>query len=218
MKRRPIAILCNGPSLARAPLNRIPCETIGLNRSWKLTRSSYHFMVDADQWNEYELETGLKASTLPRLHTPLAGPGESRFELVHVSEPKFSMLPFHAAYLYGLTVAYVALQFAVWWKRNPIYFLGLDLWDEMPPRLSNADKYRWQVRLLQKEAQQREAFGFARGFLDALGYQVFNVCDDGKTHVRAFPVVTFEQAWPEAKIEQPSTRNGLLREKSSPVT
>lgn len=200
MGSSPIAILCNGPSLEdhaeAGNLKRIPCETIGLNRSWPLLTSSYHVMVDPKQWEDYQRITGNDPSQIPNLHTGPIGPKSAKhIEIMASEEPKFSFDVFdYGAWLCG-AVAWVGLQLAVTMKRNPIYFFGLDL----RPRGTNGKWYggTWDPI---SEPRQRELFGYAKGLLcGAHGIDIINVVmDPNWTKCHAFPKRTFEQCFPEA--------------------
>lgn len=194
----PIAILCNGPSLedhAKAGnLKRIPCETIGLNASWQVLGSSLHVMIDPFQWEMYTRVTGKHISTLTNLWTSTAKDAPkhgTQIDILDTVEPKFSFYPVeYGAWLCG-SVAWVGLQLAVYLKRNPIYFFGLDL----KPRGCKGKFWGGTWDPL-SEPRQRELFGYARGLLGQSGIEIINVVikpEDSKC--LAFPKKTFEEAF-----------------------
>lgn len=197
----PVVILCNGPSLAdhhdAGHLKRIPCETIGLNHSWELITSSYHVMVDPQQWQDYERITKLPISTIPNLYTGKIGPASAtRLDILDSVEPKFSFHPIDiGAWLCG-AVPWVALQLAVFFKRSPIYFFGLDL----QPRGTKGKFWGgfWDPI---SEPRQRELFGYARGLLGRSGIEIINVVmKDSDTRCHAFPKKRFEQVFPREEL------------------
>lgn len=199
----PIAILCNGPSLAdhaaAGNLKRIPCETIGLNHSWELARSSYHVMIDPKQWEDFKRVTGkpINATDVPNLYT---GTGADRpayathLNVMDTVEPRFSFDATTGVWLCG-AVTWVALQLAVSLKKHPIYFFGLDL----KPRGTKGKFYggTWD-RIA--EPRQRELFGYAQALLVVMmGFDLYNVViNPNDTNCHAFRKVTFDQAFPEA--------------------
>lgn len=197
---RPIAILCNGPSLDDygRKLSQLPCETIGLNGSWLVQRSSYHVMADAAQWEHFERTTGKPPSVIPHLYTGKDGPGMVKLEMLDTVQPRFSWHPLElGVYLCG-TVSWVALQLAVSWKRNPIYWLGLDL---SADKETGKEKIggaigQWDGRA---EGRQRELMGYAAGLLMRDGLEIINVCVDETQRHRskcwAFPVKTFAECF-----------------------
>jgi hypothetical protein len=192
----PIAILCNGPSLEDhakvGHLKRIPCETIGVNRSWEVMGSSYHVMVDPEQWNMYKRVTGKDISTLHNLYTGMIGPESAeRIHILDSVEPRFSFYPIEfGAWLCG-AVTWVALQLAVYFKRNPIYFFGLDL----QPR-GTKGKFWGGTWDRISEPRQRELFGYARGLLGQSGIELVNVVmDERDTRCHAFPKRKFEEVF-----------------------
>jgi hypothetical protein len=203
MGASPIAILCNGPSLedhAKAGnLKRIPCETIGVNRSWEVMGSSYHVMIDTNQWGYYKRITGQGLDTIRNLYTGKhytggdVPPSSATHLNVQASDmPKFSFDPMKIAWLCG-TVTWVALQLAVGHlNANPIYFFGLDLM----PRGTNGKFWggTWDPNM---EARQRELFGYAQGYLGmCLGIEMANVVmNENHTRCHAFPKRRFEEVF-----------------------
>ncbi len=192
----PVAILCNGPSLedhAKAGnLKRIPCETVGVNRSWELMGSSYHVMIDPLQWEMYERVTRKSISTISNLYTGMIGPEcAHRIHILDSVEPRFSFHPIdYGAWLCG-AVTWVALQLAVYWRKNPIYFLGLDL-----QARGSRGKFWGGTFPKVAEARQRELFGFARGLLGHNGIELINVViKDEDTRCHAFPKRKFDEAF-----------------------
>ena len=180
----PIAILCNGPSLKdhaeAGNLKRLPCETIGVNRSWEVARSSYHVMIDPAQWEMYRRVTGESAAEIPNLFTGPQGPGKTKLKVLDSVEPRFSWEPLNFGVWLCGAVSWVALQLAVSFQRNPIYIVGLDL----KPRGCNG-KFWGGVWDPLAEARQRELVGFAEGRLRPSGIDIFNVVikpEDTKCH------------------------------------
>lgn len=192
----PIVILCNGPSLKdhfdAGNLKRIPCETIGVNRSWEVMRSSYHVMIDPAQWEMYKRVTGEDPSTIPNLYTGPKGPGAIKLTILDSVEPRFSWEPIrYGAWLCG-AVSWVALQLAVSFKRNPIYFIGLDL-----KRRGCDGKFWGGTWDPIAEPRQRELFGYAEGLLRKHHcIDIFNICiRDEDTKCHAFRKVRFEEVF-----------------------
>lgn len=199
----PTAILCNGPSLedhAKAGhLKHIPCETIGVNRSWEVARSSYHVMIDPAQWEDYRRITGHSAGEIPNLYTGQNGPdGATKLNILDTIEPRFSFYPVEmGAWLCG-SVTWVALQLAVWMRRNPIYFFGLDL----QPRGCKGKFWggTWDPH---SEARQRELFGYARGLLGPSGIEMVNVVMIPEhSKCQAFPKKRFGEAFPSRAVSE----------------
>lgn len=200
---KPIAILCNGPSLLdhanAGNLLRIPCETIGVNRSWEVAGSSHHVMIDTNQWGYYKRIAGKGLETIPNLYTgkhytggDKPPPSATHLNVLDTVEPRFSLDPFgFGVWLCG-TVTWVALQLAVFWKSNPVYFFGLDLM----PRGCNGKFWggTWDPHM---EARQRELFGYARGYLGgALGIELINVViNENHTRCHAFPKRRFAEVF-----------------------
>lgn len=192
---RPIAILCSGPSLAQHPLSKIPMETIGINSSWSLIKSSYHVMCDPLQWEHYTRTTNRNPSTITNLHTGQDGPGVIKLKLLDTKRPRFSLDPYnYGAWLCG-TVTWVALQIAVAMKRSPIYLLGLDLHASPSGehKIPNAPG-KWTDKA---QRRQLELFGYARGYLvDGLGIDIINVEHSPDTSACwAFETQTFARAF-----------------------
>jgi hypothetical protein len=199
----PVAILCNGPSLEdhanAGHLKAIPCETIGINRSWELMASSYHVMIDPLQWEMYERVTGQSISTLHNLYTGMIGPESANcIEILDSVEPRFSFYPMElGAWLCG-AVTWVALQLAVHWKKSPICFFGLDL----KPRGAKG-KFWGGTFPHVAECRQRELFGYAAGLLGHSGIELINVVmKDEDTKCHAFPKRKFEDVFRMGGIEE----------------
>lgn len=191
---RACAILCNGPTLLDHDLSRITCPTIGLNRSWELTHSAHHIMIDPLQWGMYKRVTGNHIKDWPRgkLYVGKEGlPGAPNIVQLNIEEssaPQFSFDFFTRVYLCG-TVTWVALQLAVHLGCDPIYFIGLDLTSR-----GSRGKF-WGGEFHQfAEARQRELFGYARGLLSA--HTLINVNEPNLTRTRAFPIAPFEEVFP----------------------
>jgi len=171
MSRKRVAILCNGPSLGDHDLNKIDCETIGLNRSWELIRSTHHLMTDSNQWGMYTHLTGQPIDTLEGLITGQKGPGFVQIKCHQSHKPRWSANPLFGVYMCG-TVTYAALQLAVhYFGYREIYMLGLDL----APRKASGKFWGgpWHPSI---ETRQRESLGYAAAILDReLGIDVWNV-------------------------------------------
>ena len=193
----PVAILCNGPTLgdhAKAGnLKKLPCETIGLNRSWQVARSSYHVMIDPVQMEDYVRITKQPLSSIPNLYTGENGPpAATRLKVLDSTEPRFSFYPLELGVWLCGAVTWVALQLAVSFKRNPIYLIGLDL----KPRGTTGKFWGgpWDPNA---EARQRELFGYARGFLGQTGVEIIHVLYDKPEESKcwAFPKHRFDRVF-----------------------
>jgi len=162
MKHRKVAILCNGPTLADNDLSKIDCETIGLNASWRLTRSTWHVMTDSYQWEVYRKDTGdAELEGLRTLVTADNGPGHVKVKIRRTHQPKWSIDPMeYGLYLCG-TVTYLALQLAVAWGYSEIVMVGLDL----APDAKGRGKFYGGQWAPQIEPRQREVLGYAWGVL-----------------------------------------------------
>lgn len=193
MKR--VAILCNGPSLADHDLRRIDCETIGLNRSWELIPSTYHFMSDRAQIDMYRKARGevdqIKGLWIPEDLRVVANVPDSvsAYKIRDASYPRFSFAPGELGVYLCSTVTWVALQFAVYWGYTIIYFVGLDL----APRKASGKFYGgpWHPSA---EARQREVLGYGAGLLRPNGFELYNVGND-KSKCLAFPMMGFDEAF-----------------------
>jgi len=198
----PVAILCNGHSLLDhaklSLLQKIPCETIGINASWEVLTSSCHVMIDPLQWERYTRITGNNPSAIPNLYTGPIGPKSAiHINILDTVEPKFSFnVTEFGAWLCG-SVAWVALQVAVSMRKSPIYFFGLDL----QPRWVAGElrgKFWGGIWDTHAEARQRELFGYARGLLGHSGIEIINVViNQNDTKCQAFPKRTFAQCFPQ---------------------
>jgi len=211
---KPLAILCNGNSLAEharlGNLKRIPCDTMGLNRSWELHESTCHLMVDPPQWAFYREARGLDAvDGIPHLITSTNGPGKSQVRILGRNDTRrifFSWEPFiYGAWLCG-TVTWVALQLAVAMQANPIFFLGLDL---QPKKVGGElrGKFWGGTWPESAEARQRELLGYAVAMLERCGVELVNVVvnpDDSRCE--SMLKRTFEHAF--RGIERPVRGDG----------
>lgn len=184
-----VAILCNGPTLADYNLAQIPMETIGLNRSWELLRSSYHVMADPEQWQAYERVAPIGA--IRNLYTGEDGPETAtRLRWLDSDRPRWSWWPFElGVYLCGC-VTWAALQIAVGLGKTTIYLVGMD----MQPREASGKFYggEWPRKA---EAKQRELMGYAAGLLEPNGIRLINVTPPNLSRCRAFERMTFEEAF-----------------------
>jgi hypothetical protein len=162
--------------------------------------SSYHVMVDTNQWSMYRRVTGKEVGTIRNLFTGAhytggdkPPDGATHLNILDTVEPRFSLDPIgYGAWLCG-TVTWVALQLAVGHLNgNPICFFGLDL----KPRGSNGKFWggTWDPNM---EARQRELFGYARGYLGGvLGVELVNiVMDPNDTRCHAFPKRKFGEVF-----------------------
>lgn len=192
----PVAILANGPSLLRHTLAEIPCRTIGLNRSWEKHRSTYHLTIEQAHEDAHPLVyAGLEA--LGCLFTMGEGwkyPGT----VIPTYPPAWCKLhPFsrdlEAGAVIGWdgigSVAYVALQLAVWMGFARVYYLGLDL---------GGDHFHGDWPASQTLASQNRLFRAAIPYLDDT--QVF-VCGNADSQCDAFQKVPFSALAKEGPVE-----------------
>lgn len=208
---KPVAILCNGNSLKDhadlGNLDKIPCETIGLNRSWEVYQSDYQVMVDPPQWAWFREIRGVDAGeAIPNLVTSKEGPGKIKLKILGRNDNdlvRWSWDPYNIGVWLCGSVTWVALQFAVALKKNPIFFLGLDLQGR-----GEKGKFwggNWPDNA---EARQRELFGYAAGMLGTSGYDLINVVikpEDSKCE--SFPKKTFDESF--ERIEKPIKGDGM---------
>jgi hypothetical protein len=132
--RTPALLLANGPSLHVPHLCDFEHVTIGVNRSWMVHPASYHVVLEHDQVNEaprlYEylakrgrlIAQGMNAAAWPE-GTILLQEYRSTFDRWSWDLTQGAVSGWEGA---G-SVAYVALQLAVWMGCRPVYFVGLDL-------------------------------------------------------------------------------------------
>ncbi len=52
-KGKPVAILANGPTLARYDFGQVAMDTIGMNASFMAHWATYHIVVERDQWDQF---------------------------------------------------------------------------------------------------------------------------------------------------------------------
>jgi hypothetical protein len=137
-KGKPALILANGPSLERYAHSGRFCSwpgiTVGMNRSWMVHPADLHVVLEHDQVNEaprfYEylakrgrlIAQGMNASAWPE-GTILLQEYRSTFDRWSWDLTQGAVSGWDGA---G-SVAYVALQLAVWMGCRPVYFVGLDL-------------------------------------------------------------------------------------------
>ena len=190
---RSIAILANGPSLrelhTRDLLRKIPCETFGVNASWRYQRASYHLMIDEAQWQAYQQEEHARpfdSMIVPR-NTKWGGEVDGSYakerhwtRLLDADWPKWSWYPFHFGVYAYKNVTYAAIQLAIGMGYTSLYFIGLDLYNE-----DGSDYIH--------SARQREAFGFAAGILRPSGIRLINCNSRSRCH--AFKRMDFDRAF-----------------------
>lgn len=200
---RPVAILCNGNSLRehaeRGNLAKIPCETIGLNRSWELHESTYQVMIDPPQWAWYREQKGVDAADgIEHLITSEGGPGEIRVRILNLNDTeqvRWSWDPYNIGAWLGGSVTWVALQIAVAMRKNPIFFLGLDLQSRVVDG-EERGKFWGGPWPGFAEAKQREHLGYAAGLLVSCGYELINVViRPEESRCEAFPKKSFDEAF-----------------------
>lgn len=197
-----IAILCNGPSLADHPLNKIDCETMGLNRSWELQQSGRHVMLDPEQWEYFTRTTGKPLSELGHLYTSADGPGDTKLRMMDSRHPRFSFEPIKHGVFSGRCVTWVALQLARSLGYDTIYMVGLDLSTRtIRSRQGHKELIKFYPTAHSPEslklgwARQRELFGYAAGLFTYLGIEVYNV--NPKSECTAFPFRSFGECFGE---------------------
>jgi hypothetical protein len=137
-KGKPALLLANGPSLERhAPSGRFcswPGITVGMNRSWMVHPADLHVVLEADQ---VTLAPGLYKylASRGRLVAQGMGPDQWPEGTILLQEYRASFDRWSWDLTQGAvsgwegagSVAYVALQLAVWMGCRPVYFVGLDL-------------------------------------------------------------------------------------------
>lgn len=194
----PVSILANGASLKNHDLSKLGA-TFGMNRSWQLVPApDYHIVADlnhrAARPDVYEKLS--KTGVLFTLGAGWANGANLRIRHARVH----GQMVFSDDITQGVslgrgsigTVAYSALQVAVWLGFDPIYFLGLDLGgphfhgDWLP----NPDI----------AAKQGPIFQFAADHLKTrkpplTRPMVWNVGSPASA-CTAFPKLTFEEAFP----------------------
>ena len=207
------AILCNGPTLAQVPLAGIPCDTIGLNRSWELHASTYHCMLDPEHWQAYERITGRPASSIARLIVGACAEAPASAQKVVLLDdalygifgsggiPRWCDYVFEdwlkhspRAYACGC-VTYFALQIAVALGYSTIYLIGLDQRNEHDDR---GKFYASSPTPAHVFARQRELFGYVQGLIDCdrIPAEIINVeLYEDASACRAFPRTTFAEAF-----------------------
>lgn len=137
-KGRPVAILANGPSLdaydfAAYHLQGAPMDTLGMNASFMAHWATWHIAIERDQWDQFpgvyrELHRQRKLFVIcanwPVGHKILPLP-----EGLRDANPfSFDLQRGIVEGVNGIgSIAYGALQLAVWMGYGTIYFLGLDL-------------------------------------------------------------------------------------------
>ena len=196
MKR--VAILGNGSSILDVDLNKIDCDTIGLNRSWELfPQPTHHLMSDSNQWGMYQHIAKRDPKEFRGLVTPPKGPGQMTVNMVKSEKPKWSMHPRDFGVYLGGTVLYAALQLAVHlWDYTELYIVGLDLY---PKKAKHTDepgsgKFWGGPWHASTEAKHRESLGFAAAVLEReLGITVWNL--NPKSKCQAFDIKPFDEVF-----------------------
>ena len=192
-----LAILCNGPSLSDHPLHKIDCETMGLNRSWKLIKSSHHVILDPEQWEYFQRETGRPLSDLGHLYTGEDGPGDTKLRLMDSRHPRFSFEPIRYGAYSGRCVTWIGLQLALKLGYTTIYMLGLDLSTRKIRSRTNPKElvkfYGGETIPTVAWFRQRELFGYAAALFSYLGVECYNVSP--KSECTAFPFASFDECF-----------------------
>jgi hypothetical protein len=131
-KGRTVAILANGPSLANYDFGRLGMDTLGMNASFMAHWASWHVVVERDQFDQFPgvyREMG-RQGTLFAIGAWPVGHRLKPFPEALRGEVPFSF-DLELGVVEGIhpigSVAYAALQLAVWMGYATIYFLGLDL-------------------------------------------------------------------------------------------
>lgn len=127
-----VAILANGPSLARYDFGRVAMDTLGMNASFMAHWATYHVAIERDQWDQFP-GVYRHLHLEERLFTIGSWPVGHRIK--PLPEALRGEVPFSFDLTTGVvegihpigSVAYAALQLAVWMGYGLIYFLGLDL-------------------------------------------------------------------------------------------
>ena len=180
-----VYILASGPSLSELDLSPLRRRiVIGLNRSSLLYPDThYHCTMDTRLFEEYE-ETLKKCRYLFTFEDRPFG-----IPIKLLGSEDFSFDLTHGIYS-GYTVAYFALQVAVWMGFDRIFFLGLDL------RHSEAGTHFFGVDPVSKNHESTEfpkmirMFHHAAEVLGDKGVQVYNCSPD--TSLECFERVSYE--------------------------
>lgn len=130
-----MAILANGPSLANYEFRGLNgrIDTLGMNASFMAHWATWHVAIERDQWDQFpgvyrEMHRQGKLFTIcqnwPVGHTIKPFPVDLRGEVPFSFNLELGVVE-------GIesigSVAYAALQLAVWMGYTTIFFLGLDL-------------------------------------------------------------------------------------------
>ncbi len=192
------AILANGESVRDFDLSKWRHVTFGINRSWEITSSPYHCLIDANQL-EWAVEFNIKFKWLfigfsenPESEKAKENEKRKRELIKQVDALAVFGLPGHEK-RYGLgfctdlineqffipNVPYMDLQIAAWMGFKEIHFWGLDLhgckfWDA-----------KWEIPQATAQLQNRQ-FKYANRELKKLGVRVIN--HSAGTHCTAFEV------------------------------
>ncbi len=185
-KGKSVFILASGPSLASLDLSCLDSQiVIGLNRSFlKYPHSQYHCMTDQNLFSEY---TDLQYH--PSLITLKGRPWGTMIDYLGLDG--FSLDLEEGIYT-GHSIAYYALQIAVYMGFKQIFFLGLDL--QVTRDLSHffGRDYR-ATRLSETDFPlMKRDFERARHKLNLNHIRVFNCSPI--TSLETFPKITLEKA------------------------
>lgn len=129
-ERGAVLICASGPSIIQHPLKDAPVPIITMNKLWQLVWPAYHVALHIEH---FEQDTQIYNALARENKLVVAGdswPIGIKMGFWPTSEPKFSrdlILGVIEGWGSGGSVAYVALQLAVWLGFRDIYFAGLDL-------------------------------------------------------------------------------------------
>jgi hypothetical protein len=125
----PVALLANGATLAQHDLSRLPCSTIGMNRSYDLHWSYYHVCLEKAHADRDPVTYAAMARD-GRLFVAGEWPMGHVMPILSEKVTRFSRdLEQGVVTQIGDigSVAFVAVQVAAYLGFRPLYFLGLDL-------------------------------------------------------------------------------------------
>ena len=179
-------ILASGPSLGKLDLSPLQRRIVmGLNRSFKIYEDShYHCMMDQRLFEKYDqLQDHRCVFTLKG--RPWGIP------LHYLGGEGFSLDLEDGIYT-GYTIAYFALQLAVYMGFKKIFYLGLDLSNYGGQTHFFGHDFHSANHNDTEFPRMRAAFQKAKAQLDKLGVDVYN-CSMEST-LQVFPKITFEEA------------------------
>lgn len=181
----PVALLGNGPSLKRWPLDRLNCPTIGINKSWERTKSKYHCFVSGyfvEQFNTGIVESEVVFFSF-RFIQRLAKNFVSQYKglLVPVMEmPKQRKLQWNLSQGSDATFGGIfAIQVALFLGFKKLYLLGYD--EHNDEGHFSEDKTQVENR----EGTHLPFYSLAKHTTDSLGIKVF-VCNR-ESAIRIWP-------------------------------